>query len=220
MEFDEYTCNNCGEEKERFRLEGTKPCYGDTCCDCCKKKGLQTESCELSCLEAELILNGKELNEYEKKGLLLERAISTTLDILNIPHKHNPFKLYYSNYQIDNPDIIINDLDAIIECKNLNEKQAKKRISKVWLDKHIINRPNTSKYSLKMALFSYKPPKSLIKYLEKHNYRVYGLGFQILNVKQEKKAIPRLKQQFWWLKKKYEQKQDSARKQIQSQYLP
>jgi len=54
MEIDYYTCNTCGEKKERFRIEGTKPCYGEMCCDCCKKKGFQTEDCKLACLENEL----------------------------------------------------------------------------------------------------------------------------------------------------------------------
>lgn len=209
MEIDVFPCNTCGEEKTRLRLERTKPCYGDMCCDCCKKKGLQTSKCILNCLELELIKQDKKLNLNEMKGVFLERAISTTLNRLKVPHKHNPFKLYYSNYQGKNPDIIIEELNAIIECKNINQNQAEDIISKKWLDKHIIKRRNTSKYGLKMALFSYKPPESLIKYLKEHNYRVYGLGFQILNAKQEKKAIPRLKQRFWWLKKRFEEKQDS-----------
>ena len=209
MEIDVFQCNTCGEEKTRLRLGGTKPCYGDMCCDCCKNKGIQTANCILNCIELELIKQGKKLNLNELKGVFLERAISTTLKRLRIPHNHNPYKLYYSNYQSKNPDIVIEELDAIIECKNLNQNQVENIISKKWLDKHIINRANTSKYSLKMALFSYKPPESLIKYLNRHNYRVYGLGFQILNTKQEKKAIPRLKQQFWWLKQKYEQRQAS-----------
>ena len=58
-----------------------------------------------------------------------------------------------------------------------------------------------------MALFSYKPRKTLIKYLKSHGWRSYGLGFQILNIKQEEKAMPKLKQQFWWLKKLYDQNQ-------------
>jgi len=220
MEIDFYQCNTCNKEQIRPRRTGQQPCFVNMCCECCKKKGLQATNCELISLEVELIKQGKKLNINEMKGVYLERAISTTLNRLNVPHKHNPFKLYYSNYQGKNPDIIIKELDAIIECKNLNQNQVENAISKKWLDKHIINRPNTSKYSLKMALFSYKPPEPLIKHLENFNWKVYGLGFQILNVKQERKAIPRLKQQFWWLKKKYEQKQDSVRNQIQSWHLP
>lgn len=212
MEIDVFRCNTCKQEKTRLRLEGTKPCYGDMCCDCCKKKWLQTANCILASLELELIKQGKKLNLNEMKGVFLERAISTTLYRLEVPHQHNPFKLYYSNYQGKNPDIIIKELDAIIECKNLNQNQVENIISKKWLDKNIIKRPNTSKYSLKMALFSYKPPESLTKYLNDNNWKVYGLGFQILNVKQEKNAIPQLKKQFWWLKKKYQQRQDLDRK--------
>ena len=171
-----------------------------------------TPKCTLVSLELELIKQDKKLNLNEMKGVFLERAMSTTLDRLKVPHKHNPFKLYYSNYQGKNPDIIIEELDAIIECKNLNQNQVQHSISKKWLDRNIINRPNTSNYGLKMALFSYKPSEPLINYLKNFNWNVYDLGFQILSVRQEKKAIPRLKQEFWWLKKKYEQRQDSDRK--------
>jgi hypothetical protein len=75
------------------------------------------------------------------------------------------------------------------------------RLVEEWLRKHIINRPNTSGYRLKIALFSYKPRKALVKYLKSKGWRTYGIGFQILNEKQERKAIRKLKQQFWWLKK-------------------
>jgi hypothetical protein len=213
MDIEYFRCNTCGKDIRRLKFRGRTPCFGNNmCCDCCKKKGLQSEKCKLDWLELKLIEEGKELNQNEIKGLLLERAMSDTLKKLNIPHKHNPFKLYYSNYQAKNPDIVIEQLDAIIECKNLSKRQVEKSISPKWLDKHIINRPNSSKYCLKMALFSYKPPVPLIKYLKKYNWKVYGLGFQILNLKQEKKAIPRLKQQFWWLTKKKQQRQDSDRK--------
>jgi len=213
MELDEFLCNICGKWTERLRFRGKTPCFGNNmCCDCCKKKGLQSEDCKLACLELDLLNKGKKLNKNEEKGVSLERAMSATLDRLEVPHQHNPFKLYYSNRQGKNPDIIIEELDAIIECKNLNKNQVENRISTKWLDKNIIKRPKTSGYSLKMALFSYKPHEQLIKYLKKFNWKVYGLGFQILNIKQERKAIPRLKQQFWWLKKKYEQRQDSDRK--------
>lgn len=204
-----FTCPKCGEKKLKLMFKGQKPCHGDLCCTCCKKEGFQKEICKLSCLENDLIIKGKELNENEKKGISLERAISRTLNLLEIPHQSNPFGLSYSNFQVKNPDIVIEKLDAIFECKNLSKIQVKERISKEWLDMNVINRPNTSKYSLKLALFSFKPPKSLINYLEDHNWRSYGLGFQILNSKQEKKAIPILKQQFWWLKKRYQEKQNS-----------
>jgi hypothetical protein len=165
----------------------------------------------LNCLELDLISKDKRLNENESKGIFLERAMSNTLKRLEVSHKHNPFKLYYSNYQCKNPDIIIEALNGIIECKNINKKQVD-LLSTQWLDQNIICRPNTSGYNLKMALFSYKPRQNLVKYLKGHGWRSYGLGFQILNEKQEKKAIPRLKQQFWWVKKAYDQKQEAIKK--------
>jgi hypothetical protein len=204
-----YTCNTCCQERER--PDWITPCHGNMCCDCCAKEGLQSEKCKLNCLEFDLISKGKELNQNELKGIFLERAISNTLNNLGVPHKHNPFELYYSNFQGKNPDIIIDSLDAIFECKNINKHQVD-LLSTQWLDKHIICRPKTSEYNLKMALFSYKPRQNLVKYLKSNGWRTYGLGFQILNMKQERKAVRRLKQQFWWLKKVYDQKQKSIMK--------
>ena len=196
-----YICNSCGEEKER--PDWVIPCHENLCCACCKKLGLQDEKCKLRCLEFDLLNKGKQLNKNEVKGIFLERATSNTLKSLGIPHKHNPFKLYYSHYQGKNPDIIIEALNAIIECKNLNQKQVD-LLSTQWLNENIICRPKTSGYNLNMALFSYKPRKALINYLKSHGWRSYGLGFQILNQKQEQRAMRKLKQQFWWLKKLYE----------------
>jgi hypothetical protein len=196
-----YTCNTCGEEKER--PDWITPCHGSMCCECCKKEGLQDDRCKLACLEFDLLGKDKKLNKNEIKGIFLERATSNTLKNLGIPHKHNPFKLYYSHYQGKNPDITIEALNGIIECKNINKKQAD-LLSTQWLDENIIQRPKTSGYNLKMALFSYKPRKPLINYLRNKGWRTYGVGFQILNGKQEAKATRKLKQQFWWLKKLYE----------------
>src|SRR4030067_2999818 len=108
-----YTCNTCGEKKERPNW--ITPCYSDMCCECCKKKGLQPDGCKLACLEFDLLSKGNQLNRNEEKGIYLERAISNTLKHLGIPHKHNPFELYYSHYQGKNPDIIIEALNGIIE---------------------------------------------------------------------------------------------------------
>ena len=203
MSIVKYTCATCGEVTERHHWDA--PCYIDMCCSCCIKKGLKSDRSNLFCLDFILDMKGKKLNRNEEKGIFLERAISKTLTNMGILHKNNPFNLCYSSFQIENPDIIIEELSTIIECKNINKHQVD-LLSTQWLDKHIICRPKTSGYSLKMALFSYKPRKNLVKYLKSYGWRTYGLGFQILNEKQEKKAIPRLKQQFWWLRKAYDQK--------------
>jgi len=202
-----YTCNTCGKEKER--PDWIPPCYGDLCCDCCKKGGLKPDWSNLDCLDFDHFAKGKELTSDEEKGMYLEEAISIPLNNLGIQHEHNPFNLCYSSFQIKKPDIIIEKLNAIIECKNLNEFQVY-HLSKEWLGKHIINRPNTSGYNLKMALFSYKPRQTLIQYLKSKGWRTYGVGFQILNEKQERKATRKLKQQFWWLKKLYNQNQNKS----------
>ena len=204
MEIVTFKCNTCGEDKSRLVPQGVTPCYGNLCCECCKKEGLQDDGCKLACLESDLLGKGKKLNRNEEKGIFLERAISNTLNNLGILHEHNPFKLYYSNYQGKNPDIIIEPLNGIIECKNINKKQVD-LLSTQWLDENIICRPKTSGYNLKMALFSYKPRKPLINYLKSKGWRTYGVGFQILNEKQERMATRKLKQQFWWLKKLYNQ---------------
>jgi hypothetical protein len=198
-----YTCDTCGEESER--PNGITPCYTNMCCRCCINKGLKSDRSNLDCLDFYLSMKGKELNPNQEKGIFLERAISKTLTNIGIPYKNNPFNLCYSSFQIENPDIIIEGLNAIIECKNLNKYQVDV-LSTQWLDKHIICRPKTSGYNLKMALFSYKPRKNLVKYLKSNGWRTYGLGFQILNEKQERKAVRRLKQQFWWIRKVYDQK--------------
>jgi hypothetical protein len=198
-----YICYTCGEEREK--TDGGTLCYVDKCCNCCMKNGLKSDRSNLDCLDFFLDIKGKKLNLNEEKGISLERAISKTLTNIGILYKNNPFNLCYSSFQIENPDIIIEGLNAIIECKNLNNHQVD-LLSTQWLDKHIICRPKTSGYNLKMALFSYKPRQNLVKYLKSHGWRTYGVGFQILNEKQERKAVRRLKQQFWWLRKAYEQK--------------
>jgi len=193
-----YICTTCGEEKER--PDWITPCHGDICCSCCINEGLAPEECKLNHLELERMSKGEELNENELKGIFLERAMSNTLRRLEVPHNHNPFTLCYSSYQTKNPDITIEALNAVIECKNLNQEQVN-FLSEQWLDKNVILRPKTSGYNLKIALFSYKPRKPLVNYLKSKGWKTYGVGFQILNGKQESKATRKLKQQFWWLKK-------------------
>jgi len=176
------------------------------CCDCCKKLGLQDEKCKKRCLEFDLFAKGKKLNRNEEKGVYLERATSNTLKNLGIPHKHNPFKLYYSHYQGKNPDIIIEKINGIIECKNLNQKQID-LLSTQWLDKNVVHRPKTAGYNLRIALFSYKPRKPLVNYLKRNGWKTYGVGFQILKGRQEAKASRKLKQHFWWFKNLYKENQ-------------
>ena len=207
MSLVKYTCKSCGEERER--PDWLPPCDGDICCDCCLKEGLKPDRSNLACQDFELFRKGKELNPDEEKGVLLERAISITLENLGIPHIANPFNLCYSRFQIKNPDIAIEALNAIIECKNLSEFSVS-TLSEAWLQKHIVNRPNTSGYGLKIALFSYKPRKPLVQYLKSKGWKTYGIGFQILNEKQERKATRKLKQQFYWLKKLYAQKHNES----------
>ena len=204
MEIVTFRCDICGEERER--PDWIAPCHGDMCCNCCKKKGLQDAKCKMASLDLERFAEGKMLNRNEFVGMLLEKAMSVALNTLKVEHQHNPYNLTFPCYQVNYPDILIEELGIVIECKNLSGKQAK-HLTRKWLDKHIINRTCTSQYGRKLALFSYKPNPSLIKHLNSHDWRVYGLGTQILTLKEEKKAIPKLIKQFYWLKKEYDQTQ-------------
>jgi len=157
-------------------------------------------------LELKRFSEGRQLNKNDVKGLLLEKAVSDSLNVLKIPHKHNPFNNTYPCYQTKSPDIAIGKLNTVIECKNLSKKQVD-HLTPKWLDKHIIKRPNVAKYNRKLALFSHKPRQSLVRHLNKHGWRVYGLGTQILTFKLERKAIGKLIKKFYWLKKEYAQTQ-------------
>jgi hypothetical protein len=152
-------------------------------------------------LEFERFAQGKRLSKNDLKGLLMEMAVSESLDALKIPHKHNPFNNAYPNYQNECPDIVIEDLNLVIECKNLSQKQIDDRLSEAWLEENITGRPYFKNYKRKVAFFSYKPRQSRVEYLNKHGWRVYSLGTQILTAKQMKESMGKMKQRFYWLKK-------------------
>ena len=196
----------------RIMFEDDMPCHKVICCVCCGKQGLQTPQCRMAQLELKRFAVGKQLNKNDVKGLLLEKAVSDTLHVLKMPHKHNPFNNTYPCYQTKNPDIIIDKLNTVIECKNLSRKQVN-HLTTTWLDRHIIKRPNVVKYNRKLALFSYRPRKSLVRHLNRHGWRVYGLGTQILTFKQERKAIGKLIKKFYWLSKEYSQTQPQVPRQ-------
>jgi len=222
MDIVDFKCNTCGQEKARVVFDDEKPCYDNLCCDCCKRQGLQSAKCKMALLELDRLAKGKALNRNDFVGLLLEMAMSDALKTLGIPHKHNPFTNVYPCYQVNNPDIVIEKLDIVIECKNLSEKQVK-HLTRKWLDGNIIDRPYASKYRRKFVLFSYKPRLSLIRYLNLHHWRVYGVGSQILTYRQERKAIPKLIRQFYWLRKEYDQTQEPIPKKqtrLKLAYLP
>ena len=212
MKITSYKCSRCGQEKIRISFYDEKLCKKGICCKCCKKQALQPIECEIAQLELERFSAGKQLNKNDVKGLLLEKAVSDTLYILKIPHNHNPFNNTYPCYQTKSPDITIEKLNTVIECKNLSKKQVDHLTTK-WLDKHVIKRPNVAKYNRKLALFSYRPRQSLARHLNKYGWRVYSLGTQILTFKQERKAVGKLKQRLYWLKKEYAETQTPLPKQ-------
>jgi hypothetical protein len=151
-------------------------------------------------LEIERDVEGKQLNQNDVKGMLMERAISDALNALKVPHKHNPFNNTYPCYQNKSPDIVIEKLGIVIECKNLSKKQVD-HLTPKWLNDNVIDRSYNKGYGRKLALFSYKPRLPLVRYLRKHNWRAYGLGTQILTSKQERRAIGKLIRNFYWLRK-------------------
>jgi hypothetical protein len=164
-------------------------------------------------LELKRFAEGKQLNKNDIKGLLLEKALSDTLYSLNIPHNHNPFDNTYPCYQNKRPDITIPKIDVVIECKNLSKKQVDHTVSEEWLDKNVIKRRCPLKYRHKIVLFSFKPRKRFRDYLNRYGWKVYNLGEQVLNMRQERKTIGKLRRRFYWLRKEYgkTQKQVSKR---------
>ena len=152
-------------------------------------------------LELQRFAEGKKLSENDIKGLLMESAVSDALHLLRILHNHNPFDNTYPCFQNKRPDIDIEKPKLVIECKNLSKKQVDHSLSQDWLDKNIVKRPYFAKYRRKVVLFSFKPLKPSITYLHRRGWRVYSLGLQILTPKQQKKAIGKMKQKFYWLKK-------------------
>jgi hypothetical protein len=198
----DFTCPNCKKEYTVITFSKLPFCGKGVCCKCCKKQGLQPIECEIDQLELERFAQGKRLSKNDVKGLLMEMAVSESLDALKIPHKHNPFNNTYPNYQNECPDITVENLNLVIECKNLSKKQIEERLSEAWLDENIIKRPYFKNYKCKIAFFSYKPRNSNISYLNKYGWRVYSLDNQILTAKQTKKSMGKMKQRFYWLTKK------------------
>jgi hypothetical protein len=198
-----FTCPNC--EKEYLVLTSSEEifCGKNICCPCCKKQGLQTEECKMFHLELERYANGTVLSKDDYKGLLMEKAVSDALTSLNVPHNHNPFDNTYPCYQNKRPDIMVEELNLVVECKNLSKSEVEKSLSIGWLDENIINRPYFEKYKLKIVMFSYKPQKPQVSYLKSKGWKVYSLETQILTAKQMKKSIGKMRQRFWWLQKNY-----------------
>jgi hypothetical protein len=215
MKITSFTCQTCGHMENRVSFPDSPPCQNPKkmCCKCCEKQGLQPRQCEMAFLELDRFLNDVQLSEDDVKGILLEQPLSRTLDALKISHDHNPFSNIYPNFQNKNPDILIQKLDVVIECKNLNKKQVDERLSKAWLDENIVKRDYLVNHRRKIALFSFKPKQSLVQYLNQYCWRVYSLETQILTNKQAWKAMGRLKQRFHWLKNEYKSQKS------QSQFL-
>jgi hypothetical protein len=164
-------------------------------------------------LELKRFAQGKQLNNNDIKGLLLEKALSDTLHSLGISHNHNPFDNTYPCYQNKRPDITIPKIDVVIECKNLSKKQVDHTVSEEWLDKNVIKRRYPLEHRHKIVLFSFMPRKRFENYLHIHHWKVYSLGEQVLNLKQEHETIGKLRRRFYWLQKEYGKTQKPISKQ-------
>jgi len=199
-----FKCRECGNRI--LTLDSTKS--DNTLCIACRRKhGFLNKESEHLQKELERLLEGKELNRNDKKGLLLELAVSMTLDELGIPHEHNPFDITYPCYQENNPDIVIGKLNVVIECKNLNRLQTE-HLTHGWLDANIIRRPKVSSFEEKIVVFSHEPRLTVIEYLRGKGWRTYAVESQILTQSQAYNAIPRLKQQLYWLREKMKAREE------------
>ena len=203
MNIIEYTCPICGKERTLIILKDSSPCKIGLCCDCCEKQGLKPLKCKMAKLELQRFAKGKKLNSNDIKGYLMEKAVSDALYSLRISHDHNPFNNTYPCYQNKRPDIVIKKLNMVIECKNLSKKQVVHSLSENWLDRNVIKRPYFKKYRRKIVVFSFKPLRPSITYLHNHGWKVYSIGTQILTLKQQKKAVGKMKQRLCWLQKEY-----------------
>lgn len=199
MELVEYKCKICGETITT--TDDTRGYHERICIACRRKQGLINEESKRLQKELERLQQGKELSTNHKKGMLLEYAVSETLNGLGIPHEHNPFDITYPCYQEENPDIIIKALNAVLECKNLS-KSTTDRLTPSWIDKNVINRPKVNAFEEKIVVFGYPLKLSLKKYLKDREWRTCAIGSQILTPRHANDAIPRLKQELYWLREK------------------
>lgn len=190
-----FKCQKCGEKKTT--TDDSKSYSEKICIACRGKQGLLNQASEELRLELERLLEGKELSKDQEKGMLMEMAVSMTLDDLAIPHQHNPFNNTYVCYQGRRPDIIIEKLNTIIECKNLNKTQVY-HLSRNWLNKNVIDRPYTTAYKHRIVIFSYKPRPQLVQHLKTNGWKAFSLGYQITNSREARKATPRLRQRLDW----------------------
>jgi hypothetical protein len=198
-----FTCSKCG--KKYFTTAKTIP-RKKICIACRRKQGLLNEESKHLQKEIDRLRQGKKLSENDEKGILLEFAVSKTLDELEIPHKANPFDITYPCYQEDNPDIIVEALNTTLECKNLNRLQTN-HLTRGWLDRNVIDRPKVTAFEEKIVVFGYRPKESIKLYLKTKGWRTCAAGSQILTSRQAIDAVPKLKQELIWLREKLKARQ-------------
>ena len=116
-----YKCKICGEE--RTTTDDTTYYHERICGTCRRRLGLVNEESKRLNKELERLQQGKELSSNHKKGMLLEYAVSKTLDQLGIPNDPNPFDTTYPCYQENRPDIIIKALNTVVSPEFFSEQK-------------------------------------------------------------------------------------------------
>jgi len=139
--------------------------------------------------------------DNEKKGKFLEKAMSEALNVLGVPHEHNPFDNNYSVYTGKMGDILLPELDLIIECKNLSYWSSR-YVNKIWLNREVIQREGTEKYRFRIILMSYPLSKNMHDYVRIRGWKMFVVGYQVLP-RNQSDAIRLLVRKFLWLSKKY-----------------
>ncbi|MCJ7424382.1 hypothetical protein MUP01_08980 [Candidatus Bathyarchaeota archaeon] len=111
-----FKCPKCGKTyqttaniKRRRRI----------CIACRRKQGLLNQQSKRLQKELERLQQGKELSRNHKKGMLLEYAVSKTLDELGIPHDHNPF------------DITRKGIEIKLETRHMKERDKGARLKAI-----------------------------------------------------------------------------------------
>ena len=118
------------------------------------------------------------LTKFQERGMLLEKAIDIALNILQIPHTHNPFDKRYADKEGNGCDVEIpcNESKIGIEAKNNNGKYG---MSPFWLDRECHSRfEPIHVVQIYLCAFLTISNKTAEK-MTKMGYYLIELGFQV-----------------------------------------
>jgi len=151
-------------------------------------------------------LQGKDTILNQEKGKLLEKATSKALENLRIPHKHNPFGETYFRYTGKTGDILINELNLVIECKNLSFQSAK-YLNREWVRREVTDRKETEKFKYRILVVSYPLPQKIREYLNFKGWKVISIGYQVTS-ESFLLTIKLLMRKLFWLSRMYKRLND------------